>query len=371
MSLENRLKRGLEAHAADMEDNVTTALKDVRARGGNRRRMQFAGAVMAAAAISLAGVLAGPSILANFRDEGPAPQIPIGSDESPEPSPTPDTSPSEAPSPSVPPDSSTPESYEARTVWFTSGEFLQSSIRYVGAGSYVGGSLDGDEVTVDAQAQELIAKLLDRPNREEASVGMSSAIPAGTQVHDVTILGDDSAIVDLSAAFDDGGGSLSMRMRVAQVVWTLQPFAELVFFEIDGDPLSAVGGGSGDPARARDFEDLLAPITVTWPHPGATLTDLDTIRGTANTFEANVVYRVLDANGESVLVNDKKQPVDEWFTTATCGTGCRGTWEATLDLDFAGIQEGVLEVYEPSAENGEPMHVVRIPVTLDPAADGN
>ena len=354
MSLENRLKRGLDAQAAAMDDNVSGALDSVRDRAAGRRRMRFIGAGLAAAAVIVFGVLAGPTILASLRDEDPTPIPPAGGD------PTPTPSPSSSPSPT--PTEEPPASFETRTVWLTSGEFLQSSVREV-------------PVPVETSVEEaLLDSLIGGANPPEAEVGYGSAIPPGTRVIDVQRPEDGLLIVDLSSEFDDGGGSLSMRARVAQIVWTLEPFAPKgVIFEIEGQPVGSLGGEGlilDGPQRSKDYEDLLAPITVEWPFPGATLTDLDTIRGTANTFEANVLYRVLGADGESVLVDDKKKPVEEWFTTATCGTGCRGTWEAMLDLDFDGIQEGVLEVYERSAENGEPINVVRIPVTLDPAADG-
>ncbi|MQB00277.1 MAG: hypothetical protein GEU78_08305, partial [Actinobacteria bacterium] len=222
------------------------------------------------------------------------------------------------------------------------------------------------------EAFEILTKLLARPNNDELSAGLATAIPAETQLNGVGIQ-DGIATVDLTSAFDDGGGSLSMRMRVAQIVWTMRPFARLgVRFEIDGDPVNSIGGeGVISPVAPAEFKDLIAPITVAWPYPGATLTDLDVISGTANVFEATVTYRVLDANGNSVLVNDKKKPVDEWFTTATCGSGCRGTWKARIDIDLDQIQDGTLEVYEVSAESGEPINQVRIPVTLDPSADDN
>ena len=358
MSFENRLKRGLEARAADMEEDVTTALKDVRARGERRRRMQFAGAAVAAAALLVTGALAGPSILDAIRGTEPN-ETPIAGDPTPTPSPepTPQPTPTEG---AVEPDPTSDATYVRHTVWFSMGEYLQSSVRFA------------TDAGPAEEAEEILTKLLSKPNSDELSAGYGTAIPDGTELNGVTIEGR-TATVDLSTEFDEGGGSLSMLSRVGQVVWTLKPFARDVYFEIDGEPVDAIGGEGVmvSPARARDFADLLAPITLARPYAGATLTDLDIISGTANVFEANVLYRVVDANGNSVLVNDKKKPVEEWFTTAACGTGCRGTWVARIDIDLDEIQEGFLEVYERSAENGEVINLVRIPVTLDPSADGN
>ena len=52
------------------------------------------------------------------------------------------------------------------------------------------------------------------------------------------------------------------------------------------------------------------------------------------------------------------------FTTASCGTGCRGTFEKTIRYETASMQNGILRVYEASAEDGRPINVVEIPVVL-------
>jgi hypothetical protein len=343
-----------------MEEDVTTALRGVREKAERKRRMQFAGAAVAAAALFATGVLAGPSILDAMRGTDPDPGIPIGGDESPSPSPSPEPTPILEPTPTEADEST--GTFETRTVWLTSGEYLQST---------------AIEVPVPVQtsvAAATIDSLLTGANPPEVALGFGTAIPVGTKLLGLTI-DEGVAVVNLNSAFDDGGGSLSMRMRVAQIVWTLRDEApDGVIFHMNGQPVEALGGEGivlEGPQLAADYEDLLAPITVSWPYPGATLTDLDIISGTANVFEATVTYRVLDAQGNSVLVNRKRKPVEEWFTTATCGTGCRGTWKARIDIDLDQIQEGTLEVYEVSAENGEPINMVRIPVTLDPSADGN
>jgi len=49
------------------------------------------------------------------------------------------------------------------------------------------------------------------------------------------------------------------------------------------------------------------------------------------------------------------------FVTATSGSGTRGTYETTLTFSDA-LRPRWLEVFEPSAENGRPLHKVRIPL---------
>ncbi len=75
--------------------------------------------------------------------------------------------------------------------------------------------------------------------------GMITAIPAGTRAHGVSIVGG-TATADLTRTFESGGGSLSMRNRIAEVVYTLTQFptVQRVAFRIDGTP---VGTGAPGP----------------------------------------------------------------------------------------------------------------------------
>ncbi len=79
------------------------------------------------------------------------------------------------------------------------------------------------------------------------------------------------------------------------------------------------------------------------------------ISGTADVFEAVVSIAILDQHGKVIAST---------FTMATCGTGCRGTWETDVAYDVAATQPGTIRVYEVSAMDGSEIHVVNIPVTL-------
>jgi hypothetical protein len=50
--------------------------------------------------------------------------------------------------------------------------------------------------------------------------------------------------------------------------------------------------------------------------------------------------------------------VNTW-TTATCGTGCRGTFEKTVELPDSARGDLVVEAFEPSAKDGSDLHRVR------------
>jgi hypothetical protein len=83
-----------------------------------------------------------------------------------------------------------------------------------------------------------------------------------------------------------------------------------------------------------------------------------TVSGTANVFEANVTVEVLDAKGKVV---------GKTFTTASCGTGCRGTYSVDVTYKVPNEQRGTIVVHDDDAAGtGTPPHSVRIPVTLGP-----
>jgi hypothetical protein len=230
-------------------------------------------------------------------------------------------------------------------VWFTYGEHLFVTSRT-------------EPLTV-AVGRASIEALLDGPSSEEAEAGVGSAVPDGTELIDLAIESG-TATVDLSGAFESGGGSLSMRMRLAQVVWTLTQFDTVdgVAFEVDGQAVEAFGGEGvvlDGPQTRADFEDLLPAILVESPLIGAQVGSPVTISGTADVFEATVSIRVLDEDGNAIVTT---------FTNATCGTGCRGDYSASVRYEVDHDQAGTVMVFEASAMDGSPQNVVSIPVVL-------
>ena len=205
-----------------------------------------------------------------------------------------------------------------------------------------------------------LIKLLEGPTDDEAAAGLVSAIPAGTEVLGVS-LDRGVATADLSGAFDDGGGSASMLGRVAQVVATLTRFpgVKRVGFELDGESVTTIGGEGvvvDPPIGRRAIEAQTPQILIETPLPGDTVSSPIRLRGTANVFEANVSIEVRDETGKVIL---------ETFTTATSGTGTRGTFDTKLPLPMA---SGDLRIvaFEASAEDGRPLHVVDVRVTVEP-----
>jgi hypothetical protein len=91
--------------------------------------------------------------------------------------------------------------------------------------------------------------------------------------------------------------------------------------------------------RAIDYE-VLNPIQISSLNEGAELTTSFTVSGQACTFEANVVWKLMQ--GDTV--------VKEGFTTTTSGCPDRGDWSISFDNLEAG--EYTIQTLEYSAEDG-------------------
>ena len=223
--------------------------------------------------------------------------------------------------------------------------------------------LTSDDGTLDLTWQEgpkttgvisaALELLLDSPD---------TAIPSGTRLLGVD-LDDGVATVDLSKEFESGGGSTSMFLRLAQVVYTATQFdgVKSVRFHLDGTPVdvfSSEGIVIDKPLTRKDYEDLLPAIVVESPAADQTVKSPLVVSGISNVFEANVTIKLLDASGKELAST---------FTTATCGTGCWGTLEKSVPFSVARAQTGTLVVADDDADgDGKPAHEVRIPVRLVP-----
>lgn len=210
-------------------------------------------------------------------------------------------------------------------------------------------------------AELALLRLLRGPNLIERRVGAGTAIPDDTVLRGIN-LRDGVATVDLSSGFGASGTAAVLKLRAAQVVYTVTQFPSVrsVRLELDGTPAGSFAGGSGSPTRPvtrRTYASLLPAIVVESPAIGASVSSPVTVRGTANVFEATVSLRILDAQGRELV---------RTFTTATCGTGCRGDYSKAVRFSVPSQQAGTIEVFEESAENGQPINVVTIPVTLLP-----
>lgn len=206
--------------------------------------------------------------------------------------------------------------------------------------------------------------LLDGPTATESSERtITSAVPDGSRLLGLTIA-NGVATVDLSNEFESGGGSLSITVRLAQVVYTLTQFptVQSVLFEIDGRPVSVFSGEGlilDGPVVRATFDDVLPSIYVDRPAFGAAIGNPARVVGSANVFEATFLVTLLDGDGATIA---------ETQGMATCGTGCRGTFDVTVPYDVAEAGWGTLRVWDGSARDGSPENVREYPVWLTPAS---
>lgn len=206
-----------------------------------------------------------------------------------------------------------------------------------------------------------VRALLAGPTAAEQQAGMSSAIPAGTQLRSLTI-SRGLAVVDLSGGFASGGGSFSMGARMAQLVTTLTQFPTVsqVRLWLDGTPATTLGGEGlivDKPFGRADVEEWLPAILVDSPATGARITSPVRVRGSANVFEAVFVIEITDWDGRIVATRR---------VTASSGTGTRGTFDVKIPYEVDREGAGEVIVHSSSPKDGSRINVVETLVTVAP-----
>jgi hypothetical protein len=193
------------------------------------------------------------------------------------------------------------------------------------------------EQTVGVLTQAIVLLLAGPPDDAE------TAIPAGTELVNIGLV-DGTAEIRLSKQF-----AAADELAIAQVVYTATQFGTIrtVRIVVPGEDAFAV-------YRRKDFADLLPPIVVETPTGLEPVNSGFVVAGSANVFEANVTIRLLTEDGDEVYSD---------FTTATCGTGCRGRLRHVVAVAFAGLESGILVVQDDDADgDGKPSYEVRIPL---------
>jgi len=166
----------------------------------------------------------------------------------------------------------------------------------------------------------------------------------GTNTVNSVNINNSVATVDLGEISLNVGAEGEQR-AIDQIVWTLTEFAPevtTVAFTVNGEVVESFAGHVDTTAtftRAIDYE-VLNPLQISSVDQGAELSSPVTISGQACTFEANVVWK---------LLQDGKV-VKEGFTTASAGCPTRGDW--TISLDELKSGEYTIQVLEYSAEDG-------------------
>ena len=205
--------------------------------------------------------------------------------------------------------------------------------------------------------------LLEGPNATEmgARPAMYTVVPEGTRFLGLRIE-DGIATVNLSREFEQGGGSASVLGRLAQVVYTLTQFPTVdgVRFELDGQPVEVFSGEGvvlEDPVSRADYRDQLPAVFVDRPAWGGVLASPARVVGGANVFEATFQLRLLDGEGRRLA---------DATLTATCGTGCWGTFDESIPYTVSRAGWGRLQTFVLSAADGSVVDLTEYPVWLTP-----
>jgi hypothetical protein len=202
-----------------------------------------------------------------------------------------------------------------------------------------------------AVATAAVNALLAGTTSGESSRNISTSIPDGTQLLGLKVEGG-IATIDLSSEFQAGGGGDAYRIRLGQVVYTLTQFPSIsaVALQIEGE-------GDATVLKRTDFVEQLPAIWVDRPAWNAAIGNPAHVTGNSNVFEATFRIAILDGSGK-VLADEQAM--------STCGSGCRGTFDTSVEYTIGKAQYGTLRVYEPSAKDGTPVNIRDYRVWLTP-----
>jgi hypothetical protein len=200
-------------------------------------------------------------------------------------------------------------------------------------------------------AKAAVNGLLAGPTSGETARSITTAIPKGSQLLDLSI-DKGVATINLSAEFVSGGESSSVQTRLGQVTYTLTQFPTVksVVFQIEGVQLA-------DAVSRADYVALLPDIWVDRPAFNAAIGNPAHVTGNADVFEATFRMSILDGGGKVIA---------DVQVMASCGSGCRGTFDTTIPYAVSKAQYGILRAYNPSAKDGTPESIRDYRVWLTP-----
>jgi hypothetical protein len=267
-------------------------------------------------------------------------------EDSPSPTPTPTATPTPADTPAQTPtpdpsptETRTPtDDEEAAGVTSTRAFFVRSGETDLWVEPAVR-ELEEPTVGVARAAMEFLVE------GEPADPNLSTLAGPGVEVLDVDIDGD-LLLVDLSEAIrETGSGSAGEAAFAQQLAHTAAQFdgIERVQLLVEGAEIDELWGHADWSTPIEPDLFALSPITFD-SHQWREEVPVGevTVGGEANTFEATVELRLIGPNGDVV---------EETFTTATSGSGERGTWEHTFFLETP--VTWTIEAIEPDPSDGE------------------
>lgn len=216
-----------------------------------------------------------------------------------------------------------------------------------------------------AVGRAAISALIEGPTEAEqaGTPAIHGGLPDGTELLGLTIA-DGIAQVDLSAEIENVGGTFGEMAVLAQLVFTLTQFPTVdeVVLLVEGVEVEFYGGHGMEvtPSLTRDSflgSGLVAEILIDSPAWFAQTESPLLVTGIARAFEATVQWALYDNDG--VLI-------DEGFTMASAGGPDWGTFQFAVPYTVDSPQLGALMMWEDSAQDGSPIHLVEHPIWLTP-----
>jgi hypothetical protein len=232
------------------------------------------------------------------------------------------------------------------------------------AGPFVRPVIRRIEPTLEV-ARAAINELIAGPTPDEMAgvPAIHGGLPDGTRLLGLTIR-DGTARVDLSEEIEDVGGTFGEMSVLTQLVFTLTQFPTVdeVVLMIEGSAVEFYGGHGMDvaPSMNRDYflgSGLVPEILIDSPAFFATTESPLLVSGIGRLFEATADWALYDNDG---------LPLVEGFTMASTGGPEWGTFRFAIPYEVDHEQLGALMMWEESAEDGSPMHLVEHPVWLTP-----
>lgn len=171
----------------------------------------------------------------------------------------------------------------------------------------------------------------------------SSLWGTGSKVNSISRNGD-TATVDLTLGQLNLGSSAEGR-AIDQIVWTLtaaDSTIKSVKLTVDGKSVESIAGhvdATSAFSRAETFE-VLAAVAVTSPAQGELVSNPVTIKGQACTFEANVVWELLQ-DGEVIK-----------GASTTSAEACPSRSEWSVDLGELAPGDYTIRAFDLSAKDG-------------------
>ncbi len=190
--------------------------------------------------------------------------------------------------------------------------------------------------------------LLDGPTRAESGRGLTTAIQPGVTLRLLAIRPGRPVSINVDApvarTFEAERAAVSQLIRTATTNG-----ATGVIVLAGGQPTSAFSGQMD----WRDVPANLAPAPIILKRAVfGRVSRSVSYAGTANTFEANVQIRL--RRGARIVARS--------FTTALCGTGCRGYFSGQILVPPGTTGPLTLEAFEVSARDGSEQSLVSLPV---------